>query len=343
MNLWHPLFGAAWAFVATSALATGIAAVWLNQRLSGIEHPGEFDRSSVYAALLLPGIIPFVWASSSAIHAFATGETLACCAWLIEAPLDWRHVVFGVVPVVLFVAQAWSLIDQYRKRHAAHGRAGDRSARSQLRRVIQGDQRLRRYADRIELVDCRAGMFAARGSGRLRIEVATRLVEALNDDALEAALLHEVAHLRQRDPWRFTGLAVARILNPFHGWLQRYASAWRFSREVNCDRRATQGGAEPLALAEALVTVARESNSADACRPNEWHAAHAGLCGADDDRLSVRVKLLLEAATAASDSPDDTRWSDVSLVALGAVSLIVPHILGETFAFVHCLLEIPIT
>lgn len=342
----HQLLGAAWTFLATSALLTGIAGVWLNRRLSSIDRPGAFDRTSVYAALVLPGLIPFIWAMSSAVHGLATGTTLSCCAWLMQSPIGWRHLLFGFVPFVLFAAQLWSFISHYRARHGTHQSPGDQSARARLRRIVRNDESLRPYARLIRLVDCSGGIFAARGSSQPRIEVASSLVERLDDDALRAALHHEVAHLRHRDPWRFGILAAARVLNPFYGWLESYASAWRFAREIRCDREATEQGAEPLALADALVTVAKQSGTAAECAESgsKFSLGYAGLCGADQTRLSVRVQLLVEKTLGdIGNDPDESGgFRATHLLALGLASVVLPHVLGRTVAFLHCLAEWPI-
>ena len=159
-----------------------------------------------------------------------------------------------------------------------------------------------------------------RGLLRPRIEVSTKVLETLDDEALTSALLHEAAHARAVDPLRYFLAAVCLSLNPLAGLLRTELSRWRFAREAACDEEAIHRGAPPLALARAIVTVARSGSA-------RVPSGVAALAGGGTDALRIRVGLILEYA---EGRPARRRWDapfTVLAVALVAVALL-PHTLG---------------
>lgn len=92
-----------------------------------------------------------------------------------------------------------------------------------------------------------------------RIMVSTGLIEALEDDELEAVLLHEQSHLRNRDPLY---LLLARALTTAFSYLpvvkvlaQRYQAAIELAADE--DVIARQGGSLSLSSAMAKLLRAR--------------------------------------------------------------------------------------
>ena len=81
-------------------------------------------------------------------------------------------------------------------------------------------------------------------------------MQALTTDEVHAVVLHEVAHFQAWDGARNALLGLATRLSLVPGsWrmLGRYA----LDRELAADERAVEQGADPLALAAALVKAAR--------------------------------------------------------------------------------------
>jgi beta-lactamase regulating signal transducer with metallopeptidase domain len=124
------------------------------------------------------------------------------------------------------------------------------------------------------------GVFAA------RVELGVEAAARLDDASLAAALLHELAHVGGRDPLRIVLAAVCQAINPLSFLLAGELGRWRAGREVRCDEAAVERGADPLALAAALVALARPR--AQACAA----AAHLGH-GGGIALLRLRVSLLL--------------------------------------------------
>lgn len=85
-----------------------------------------------------------------------------------------------------------------------------------------------------------------------------RMLTSLPQEQLEAVIAHELAHIRRLD-WLWNGLqrAVEAMLfyHPAVWWLSRQISR---DREHACDDLAVSACADPIALAEALVSLERE-------------------------------------------------------------------------------------
>lgn len=109
------------------------------------------------------------------------------------------------------------------------------------------------------------------GFGRPTIVISTQLATAMNDDALEAILLHEYAHLQRYDEWsrvvQCIVLAVARW-HPAVQWISRQIDV---EREIACDQRVVAQACAPLAyarnLAEAAEFIAHARGSAPLLAP----------------------------------------------------------------------------
>jgi Zn-dependent protease with chaperone function len=114
---------------------------------------------------------------------------------------------------------------------------------------------------------------------RPRVYVDARLAEYLSTDELEAVLAHEAAHVRRRDPLRFSAL---RFLACMLFWLtavRRLVEDLIDEAEVMADDVAVRG--RPLALASALLTLA------------QWRApTPTGVGFGDRDMLDRRIRRL---------------------------------------------------
>jgi hypothetical protein len=198
----------------------------------------------------------------------------------------------------------------------------------------------------VRVVDCGAHVCAAVGLLDQRIEIAASLVERLDDPALEAALLHEVAHISLWDPARSFVLLLAQVINPFSWVLSRESSAWRFAREVVCDSHAVESGAKPVSVADAIVTAARAASTAahGACGKLAGthlagtHLAGTHLADSASDALAARVNLLLNETKLGHICQSPVKVPAIGSFVL-AMGLILPHVLGARVISFHCLLE----
>jgi len=115
-----------------------------------------------------------------------------------------------------------------------------------------------------------------------RIFVDPQIRQTLDDDALAAALAHEAAHVRHRDPLRIALAQLAVDLQWPWRKPRRRLAAWRQLLEEARDDEAVLAGARPDDLAFAIVEAAR------------WGArgAAAGLTG--DHPIERRIRRLLD-------------------------------------------------
>lgn len=331
-NLFHHLLAAAWSFALVAGILTLSSKLWLRRRLDRLKHPAEFDSAMVYIALVVPGLLPVVWLMSGLLHLVESGALMeACCSMLALSDASWQQWVFGAGALALAAIQGFSLWRKWRPTHRTHQATSVEEARERVLRVCEGHPELRLFAERIRVVDCGAHICATVGLYDQRIEIAASLVERLDRPALEAALLHEVAHFSLHDPARSFFLLLSQVINPFSWTLSREASAWRFSREIVCDGYAVEYGAQPVSMADAIVTAARSAS-------RTTHGACTHLCGSPMDALSARVNLLLAQSTPDQDCATSARVPAIGSVVLG-FGLILPHVLGAQVVSFHCLLE----
>ncbi len=168
------------------------------------------------------------------------------------------------------------------------------------------------------VVDRKRTMIAA-GVIRPTVIISRDVVSALSPEQLEAAILHERAHLRSRDNWkRLAILAAPAIFS-----LKKIEQAWhRFTEWAADDAAVSRDRARALALAEALVRVARLGSEKSA-------ALATPLLGED---FSARVERLVDGPAA----PKRVLWKPAALAfAVAAGILLRP----STLEFVHYELE----
>jgi len=95
------------------------------------------------------------------------------------------------------------------------------------------------------------------GIVRPRIVVTPEFRESVSDDVFAAALAHEAAHARSRDPLRIWLAQLAADLQwPAPGTARRFAE-WLVALEAKRDDEAVSSGISGEALAEAILTAAR--------------------------------------------------------------------------------------
>ncbi|WP_404372918.1 M56 family metallopeptidase [Corallococcus coralloides] len=127
----------------------------------------------------------------------------------------------------------------------------------------------------------------AAGAFRRRILLSSSLEKALAPEALRAALAHEEAHLRRRDPLAVVLLSFAGLFMP-PPVARAFASAYRAAAEEACDAEAALAVGDATVVAEALVKMATLQRSAFTAP----HVLAFGMLA-----LERRVRHLLEGET----------------------------------------------
>lgn len=100
---------------------------------------------------------------------------------------------------------------------------------------------------------------ATAGLVRPRLVVSARFAVALDREALVAALEHEGAHARHRDPTRLWLARIATDLQWPIAAAQRRIEHWQFALELARDEEARRRGVDGADLAEAILAAVRET------------------------------------------------------------------------------------
>ena len=230
-----------------------------------------------YALLVAPVLGPVAWFVSAALHHAEPGNGSAACLW--DEILCLEPIMLLVMVIAVTAAVALRRGAAARQAVARAPRVADAALERRLARLCHSRPMLRRAT--LAIVEANA----VRTVGMLApvIEVGKDVADALDDDSLVAALLHEAAHGAAHDPLRFVVVTICQALNPLNHLLAPELRRWRVGREQACDREAVHVGGHPLALAEAIVTAARRQIAAEP----------AGLAGHGAAAIRHRVTLLL--------------------------------------------------
>lgn len=271
-----------------------------------------------YLLLVLPSLVPFAWTISAGLHQAESGRSVLGCIFLHDLEeLCLEPLLFaGLLSIVAsacvgpWAFRCWRL-------SSVRGNAASSEA-VRVAALVAETAQLAALRGRVVVTAGGIGGSAALGFWRPIVAMDADFVNRCDDETLIGAMSHELEHLRGGDTFRYWVLALALKLNPVGAWLlKRDAAAWVFRREVQCDRAAVLAGAEPLAVATALLRAAS---------PPDTALAHIGGARA---KLRLRVELLLAYAEKRPASETGIKISVVALVALvaGAAS-IVPHVGG---------------
>lgn len=272
-----------------------------------------------YGILVGGTSVPLAWLLSASVHQAKSEPHLVPCL-SDSATANLEAALFsGLLAFTSFClarrrrAQAVPVVTQRE----------DRGLDERIGRLTRERTGLWPLRGRVSVVDGPlVGPIVTVGMLRPRVYIEALFAERLDDAELAGALAHELAHVRSFDPLRYALLALAVRLCPFgKALLGREAARWLFAREAHCDREAIRFGAEPAALAQALVAAARPASCAH---------LHAGLGTQSIDLLDLRVKLLLSYSARA---PEFCRGHRISMglrfvVATLIVAIVLPHVTG---------------
>lgn len=163
-----------------------------------------------------------------------------------------------------------------------------------------------------------------------QVVFASFLAKQLDDDVVRAALLHEQAHIRHRDPLR---IWLAQFVTDLQWpWPQapRRLERWLEALELARDDEARAQGADGAALANAILASLRylEDAGSIATAPGAWlHArlsAQAPLAG-DAQALRDRIARLLAPLPPIFDarSPTAPQWHRVAWLVVPLVAFLI--------------------
>ena len=298
-ELVFPLAGALVVFLIAVPLATLVAKGIL---VAGRRAPGGLPihcTAGTYALVTAPTLVPALWFLSAALHQSEPGQALAACV------VDRLHddscrdalLFAGVLALILGHGVVRRLHRDLAPRPAVQRLAATSPHGRRLAALCAAHPALARAAHSVAVVSGARDPVCTRKALRPVIEVEASFMDQLDDDALAAALLHEVEHARALDPLRYLLAAVSLSLNPLARLLRPELARWRLAREASCDQGAVLAGANPLALALAIVSAARPA-------PMPAGTGLVATLGGGCHGVKARVRLLL---CYADQSPEPRR------------------------------------
>jgi beta-lactamase regulating signal transducer with metallopeptidase domain len=152
----------------------------------------------------------------------------------------------GVVRFAGFAGRRWF---ELRRRR----RVRDLRLQARLRRLVAplslGEVRLTESAS----IECPLVL------GRREICVPLPALAALDDDAVDAVLAHELAHLERRDAFWFALCGAVQAALWYHPVTRWVSAQLRHSAELACDDRCVELTGQPRALARALTSFAEQT------------------------------------------------------------------------------------
>jgi hypothetical protein len=175
---------------------------------------------------------------------------------------------------------------------------------------------LRAVARLVYAISARPALpIAVVGLARPSVVVDPLLRQTLDDDAFAAALAHEAAHTRHRDPLRIALAQLAADLQWPWPQPRRMLASWRELLEQTRDDEAILAGVRPDDLAAAIVGAAR------------WSVRGAGTGLTDGGKLERRVRRLLDGAV--PDRPRRSWTFAILVVAALAAALVIGFAVGD--------------
>lgn len=281
-----PVVGAILVLLVVMPLSAMLARVFL-MATDRILPPSWFfaQQELRFFSIVMASAAPLLWFASAGLHQAESGQGSKVCALEHAAteglcPEPW---FFALALVVYGLGFGVTRSPSFRTRLLSSASRRNSDAEARLNALISACPELHALTDCCEAIDDLPIPVAAVGIFFPRIVLNAEFVRQLDDEALLGALHHELEHVRGRDPLRFVTAAWALRANPWgRMFLNRELARWRLERELHCDREAVVNGADPAAMAHAIVTAARRTES-----------SVAALGDTDAHALKLRVELLL--------------------------------------------------
>ena len=205
--------------------------------------PGRALARLILAALLLFGTMVTVGLGLVGLGAGASASQPRSIACFV-IPASILDAIVHAVAVVAFVVIGLSLAAAARVFSRERARTTELRRAAAATRVAPAPQQVAALTralgvgDQVDVIPGDRAFGFVYGWLRPRICVSTALVDQLTDRELEAVLLHEQWHLRQRDPAR---LLIARMIGDAFGWappLRALVDECLLAIEVAADRHA---------------------------------------------------------------------------------------------------------
>jgi beta-lactamase regulating signal transducer with metallopeptidase domain len=135
-------------------------------------------------------------------------------------------------------------------------------------------------------------LIAVAGILRPKVFIGQAALASLTSEELDAAIAHELAHVRSLDNLKQLFVKISRLPG-FLSSLSRLEAAWCGAAELLADARALQQGTSPLELGSAIVKVGRLRTVPG----NEFPVAACHLIppGEGSSALAIRIQQLQDA------------------------------------------------
>lgn len=315
-----PIAAIALTFFVLIPLASLVSRGLLSARRARVRRWVDFAGDSTLALLVAPTLLPLVWLVSSVLHQSEPAHALRAC--LVEHPL-WTaicleaFVLLALLGAGVGVAMARGVFQSRIPLGQPLGAEHELSRR--LRQIVDNNPRLARLPI-IVMQHAPAAIFT-HGLRHPRVYVDACFARDNDDALLGAALLHEAAHARSRDPLRVFLVNLCLTLNPLGRLLRADFHRWQDAREAACDAEAVASGGDSLSLAQGILRAAR------------FHCPGAVACGLtmlsgyNLSIIKLRVALLTQGTVFARRS----RIGVLLLTGMVLMALFVPHF-GEADA-----------
>lgn len=239
-----------------------------------------------YGILVAASALPIAWFASAAAHQAESGRSVLAC--ILEHGDDAACVeprLFSLTLLGAMLLLATPTLVRAVRDGAVIRVARRRGSHARVSTLIDDTAALSALRGRVYVLDGLPDAIASRGLVRSVVLVRAEWLASLDDAAVVAALAHEAEHVRDHDPLRYLLLSLSAVINPLGSLiLRRDVRRWIAAREMQCDRLAVRRGADPAALAHALVVAAR---------PRMRTIAAATLVSPELRALEHRVEMLL--------------------------------------------------
>lgn len=253
-------------------------------------------------------------AHDAALHRVGSANASRGQEFAAAAPLaGWIALLGALLLAGVEARRAW--------RRRALARRGRLAPAALLQQVEVLAQRLRVAPPQLRLVDAIASPGVI-GLTRPLLLLPTSLVEPHATRlaaplALAPILVHELLHLRRRDPWTAAFATLARTLLWFHPCVWHAAARLARERELAVDEAVLLEGAIPVMdYAKSLIEVAAHAVDRRAPRPAVALSSSAA-------RLRERIERLLRTPASRAPSRAPQRTDRLARAAAGALLLAV--------------------
>lgn len=313
------------AMAGTSILGLPLSRIFRRAEIAtaGMDMEMEKDRSPaaaadiLFALRVLPLFLAFLFTVGFALPAFlrlephASGEMISAKLMVLAAA--------GALVLSAMMARGARMLwatAQVEKLWRAHAR---------LETLIVAGKQVRFYS-----VDCPSPLLAVTGFFRARIFVSRDVLRLLSRGELQAAVAHEMDHVRRFDNLKQFVLNLTRLPRRLRG---SHDSRWGQASEIAADAGSLARGASALDLASALVKIGSLQRGPISREPLAASHLVPDLPGSPLEARILRLQRVLEGDSCCHSKPTIAGgWRVIFMIALSvalyvaAVSTVLPAI-----------------